>query len=612
MAADLSKVSNATRPAGWKTLAPSLPNISAKDLSLPRLPVPPLAATSERLKASLLPLAHSKAEYDAATRKIDAFAGENGLGKVLQQRLEARAREDDREHWLEEWWDDGGYLGFRDSVVVNVSYYYGFDHPPAHLPRDPASRAAGIIRAAMLFRERLKRGEVQPEATKEGPLCMDTYRWMFDCSRIPGLQGLDWSTSYANENPEHVVVLRKGRFWKVTAAKDGQVLSTGDIRRQIEHIYQSTAQEYPAVGILTSNNRDVWAKDYAELAKDPHNASILRSVHSSAFAVCLDTEKPRGPIEHSRYLWHGYYPAAPILTAKRTGQMGLRNRWMDKPCQFVIFDNGEAGIVGEHSVMDGTPTTRMCDDALDDLYRPNFNHGSSLPSAPAPEPLDWHVLPATQKAIDEAAKAAYELISGQAMSYHLTPYGKAAIKRFGVSPDSWAQAIIQLAHRRLLSSSDKVPKPRNGGTYEAASVRKFHKGRTEAIRVVSSEMDAWVQSMDDAGASADEKRLMLMNAAKKHVELAKAAGNGHGIDRHMLGLKKSLREGEALPEIFSDPLYARSSYWILSTSAIFSKHFPTYGWGEVVPDGFGVAYMTGYDGECNHLQLGKSGEDLGC
>jgi len=57
-----------------------------------------------------------------------------------------------------------------------------------------------------------------------------------------------------------------------------------------------------------------------------------------------------------------------------------------------------------------------------------------------------------------------------------------------------------------------------------------------------------------------------------------------------------IQDGEEVPEMFNDPLYTRAKYWILSTSAIFSKHFPVYGWGEVVPDGFGVAYMTGYDG----------------
>jgi carnitine O-acetyltransferase len=80
------------------------------------------------------------------------------------------------------------------------------------------------------------------------------------------------------------------------------------------------------------------------------------------------------------------------------------------------------------------------------------------------------------------------------------------------------------------------------------------------------------------------------------------------------GLKKSLMESEPVPALFTDPVFVRSSYWVLSTSAIFSKHFNEYGWGEVrlfqlfrarlltqfsfqvVPDGFGVAYMTGHNG----------------
>lgn len=62
-------------------------------------------------------------------------------------------------------------------------------------------------------------------------------------------------------------------------------------------------------------------------------------------------------------------------------------------------------------------------------------------------------------------------------------------------------------------------------------------------------------------------------------------------------MKLSLQQGEEAPALFSDPLLARSSNWVLSTSAIFSKHFPVYGWGEVVADGFGVAYVTGYDGK---------------
>ncbi|KAF9563145.1 acyltransferase ChoActase/COT/CPT [Agrocybe pediades] len=573
------------RPANWKAAAPEpLPGTTtfAAQSTLPRLPVPELQNTLARLKDSLKPIAWTEEEYASVVKKIDDFG--KSKAPELQERLLKRASE--KKHWLEEWWDDGGYLGYRDSVVINVSYYYGFDQSPSHLSNAPAARAAGITRAAMVFRQKLKKGLLKPEGTKEGPICMDTYRWMFDCCRVPG-EGLDWSVSYAKEgdigDSGHIIVIRKNRIYKVDVTENGRILSTQEIEKQIQHIYDNTLEEYPGVGVLSTSNRDVWAKDYAELESSPNNAKILEAINSSAFVVALDSSRPKDPIHHSRALWHGdVIGGIPV---------GLRNRWVDKPLQFIVFDNGYAGIMGEHSVMDGTPTARMCDEVLDMLYDPAFDHGSpSKSTEKAPTVLDWEITPATAEAINAADRAAAELCNSQELGFHLTSYGKAAIKKFGVSPDSWAQMIIQLAYKRLNGS-----KQRTGGTYEAASTRKFFKGRTEAIRVVTSEADAWVRSMDDETATPETRKKLFDEATKKHVSLAKAGGQGQGVDRHLFGLRKLLKEGEALPELYDDPVFKRSSNWVLSTSAIFSKHFPVYGWGEVVPDGFGVAYMTGYN-----------------
>ncbi|KAH7927338.1 acyltransferase ChoActase/COT/CPT [Leucogyrophana mollusca] len=588
-----------TRPQNWKALAPSPPPTAptfAAQSTLPHLPVPDLNATLNRLKVSLRPLAHSEEEYATAEAKIDRFAG--GAAMELHKRLLQHAQ--GKDHWLEDWWDDIGYQGYRDSVVINVSYYYGFDSQPAHLPQSPAARAAALARGAMVFRQQLQTGLLKPEGTKETAFCMDTYRWMFDCCRVPGSQGLDWSISYADRPQEtgHIVVIRNNRFWKLNAIVDGRILSVAELEKQIQYIYDHTTEEYPGVGVLTASNRDVWAKDYATLASDPTNASILKAIHASAFIISLDTSTPSpdSPVAFSRDLWHG--------AVKNGIPTGLRNRWVDKPVQFVVYDNAQAGLMGEHSVMDGTPTARLCDDVLEYLHNPASDLGVAPSSIgfSAPEPLDWVVSPETHTAITAADNAAMELIDTQALGYLLTSYGKAAIKAFGVSPDSWAQMIVQLAYRRLMShstsASSSVAKGsawRTGGTYEAATTRRFYKGRTEAIRVVSSESDRWAVSMDDPSSSAKERKALFDAATKKHITLAKEAGNASGVDRHLLGLKKVLREGEEMPEVFRDPLVVRSSNWVLSTSAIFSKHFPVYGWGEVVPDGFGVAYMTGYD-----------------
>ncbi|KZT27937.1 acyltransferase ChoActase/COT/CPT [Neolentinus lepideus HHB14362 ss-1] len=581
-----------TRPSNWKKLAPAPPPGTitfASQGALPKLPVPELSATVKRLKESLKPLAWTENEYDITVQKIDEFA--EGPALELQQRL--LKRQNETEHWLEQWWDDGGYLGYRDSVVINVSYYYGFDDAPSHLPQTSVSRAAGLTRAVMLFRKKLKQGLIKPEATKEGPLDMDTYRWMFDCCRVPGADGLDWSVSYAKEGDTggsgHVVVLRKGRVWRLDAAQNGRILSTGELETQFQHIYDNTKEEHPGVGVLTASNRDIWAKDYAELLSNPQNASIIETIHSAAFVVCLDAERPEGPIEHSRFLWHG---AVVAQAGSDSVVLGLRNRWVDKPCQFIVFDNAKAGFMGEHSIMDGTPTARMCDEVLDALYNPAFDHGAPSSGVVGPAPLDWAVSPATEKAIIEATKAAHELIESQEMSYHLTSYGKAAIKTFGVSPDAFAQMIVQLAYLRLIGFDKKK---RSGGTYEAATTRKFKKGRTEAIRVVTSESDRWAWAMGDERVGVEERKRLFAEAARKHIGLAKDAGAGEGVDRHLFGLKKCLREDEPTPALYADPLFQRSSHWVLSTSAVWSKHFPVYGWGEVVPDGFGVAYMTGYD-----------------
>jgi len=352
---------------------------------------------------------------------------------------------------------------------------------------------------------------------------MDTWRWMFDACRVPEKPS-DWAVTYAKEGDNgisgHIIALRRGRVWKIPAVVDGRLISTWELESQLQHIYNHTAQEYPGVGILTASDRDVWTDDYQELLKEPENEAALREIHSSAFVLCLDTEKPVGPVEHSRALWHG---------GVKGGQLG--NRWNDKPVQFIVFDNAEAGILGEHSVMDGTPTTRMCDEVLDALLDESFDHGPppSTSSAP-PQAVDWKVTPTIEVAIEKARVAADTLVNGQELGYYLTSYGKAVIKKFGVSPDSWSQLLVQLAYHRLMGG-----KPLQGGTYEAASTRRFKKCRTEAIRIVTEESRAWVESMDSTSISPTQKRELFMTAASKHIADAKAAGNAQGIDRHLLG-----------------------------------------------------------------------------
>ena len=63
------------------------------------------------------------------------------------------------------------------------------------------------------------------------------HRWMFDCCCIPGQNELDWSVTYAKEGDRgtsgHVIVLRKGRVWKLDAWQDGRLLSVAELEQYV-------------------------------------------------------------------------------------------------------------------------------------------------------------------------------------------------------------------------------------------------------------------------------------------------------------------------------------------------------------------------------------------
>jgi carnitine O-acetyltransferase len=58
---------------------------------------------------------------------------------------------------------------------------------------------------------------------------------MFDCCRVPGLDGKDFSVTAAKEGETgdsgFIVVIRKGRFWKVDISVQNRLLSTAELER---------------------------------------------------------------------------------------------------------------------------------------------------------------------------------------------------------------------------------------------------------------------------------------------------------------------------------------------------------------------------------------------
>ncbi|KAK3318619.1 carnitine O-acetyltransferase-like protein [Apodospora peruviana] len=565
--APASRRSNSSLPAGYVEDKSKGPMLRFQE-SLPRLPVPTLEETTARYLKTLRPLL-TPAELEASTKAVEEFVAPNGPGRKLQEKLIARRENPKIKNWLYEWWNDAAYLSYRDPVVPYVSYFYS--HRDDRRRRDPAKRAAAITRAALEFKKQVDSGTLEPEYMKKLPICMDSYKWMFNASRVAA-KPVDFPVKFDPSEHKYIVVIRKNQFFKVAHEVGGKQLNASELEQAFRRVYElASAQRAPAVGALTSENRDIWTDARATLlAADSGNAKALEAIEAASFVVCLDDAAPVTLEERAHAYWHG------------DGQ----NRWFDKPLQFIINDNGTSGFMGEHSMMDGTPTHRL-NDYVNDLI---FNNKIDLSdptvrsNLPEPQAIKFAVTKEVQAEIDRAIKDFNTVIGQHELAVQAYQgYGKGLIKKFRCSPDAYVQMIIQLAYFKMYG--------KNRPTYESAATRRFQQGRTETCRSVSEASMAWCKAMADP--SLDDKTTveLFRKAIDSHLEYISAASDGKGVDRHLFGLKRLLEPGQELPAIYKDPAFGYSSSWYLSTSQLSSEFFNGYGWSQVIDDGFGIAYM---------------------
>lgn len=297
----------------------------------------------------------------------------------------------------------------------------------------------------------------------------------------------------------------------------------------------------------------------------------MEIVESASFVLCLDDAAPVTLEERAHQYWHG----------------DGANRWFDKPLQFIVNDNGTSGFMGEHSMMDGTPTHRLNDYVNMVIFgnKLDFSNSNIRSNLPEPQPITFHVTKEVQDDIARAARDFAEVIGQHELAVQAYQgYGKGLIKQFKCSPDAYVQMIIQLAYHKMFG--------KNRPTYESAATRRFQLGRTETCRSVSDESVAFCNAMADPHTDAKTCENLFRKALIAHVQYITNASDGRGVDRHLWGLRKLLGPGEELPSIYKDPVYAYSTTWYLSTSQLSSEYFNGYGWSQVVDEGFGIAYMV--------------------
>lgn len=554
----------------------AVPDVLKKEMfenpqNLARLPIPVLEDTAARYLSAVRPLCD---DDEFANQKILVNEFTQGLGADLHKKLvdadaKAAASGAYPYSFIEADWDSM-YYGLRCPQPINFNPYFAI----TGLSGGQVSNAAKFVHSFTKWSVRVLKGELPPDAGN----CSYGFPKHIGSAKVPK-KGMDTLVMYSSEIANVIVICKEQMFSVQVLSADGTLLDVAGLEASLEAVKtlaEAGAGKGARVQALTSEDRDVWAAARATLEADAANAALLKEIDAGVLVLCLDG-KPKDVndlVEKSDRLL-----IAPAAT-----------RWWDKQ-QLIVDESGFMGICCEHSYADGTNWGRFIRETMNDAVG-KADPSGPLPtlllhtaeSAPAPKPLIFKASTNLEVKI-AAADSNHTTITSDLETAVLdfTEFGKNDIKTWNCSPDGAVQLAFQAAYFELHGKAPPV--------YEACATRKFHHGRTETIRSTTIESKAFMEALKK-GAPKAEALAKMQAAAKVHGGNAKNCSSGAGIDRHLSAMASiASKKGIKVP-LFEDSMFKYSKSWHLSTSNGTQPYISMFGFGAVIPEGYGLGYLV--------------------
>jgi len=547
-------------------------------------------------------------------------------------------------------------------VVLNLNPFFLLEDDPTPARNNQVTRAASLVVSALSFVRAIRKEELPPDTLRGNPLCMYQYSRLFGTARVPTENGCQIAQ---DSGSKHVVVLCKGQFYWFDVLDDNSdlIMTEKDLAINLQVIVDD-AEETPiqeaargALGVLSTENRKIWSglRDVLTREEDSNNAECLNIVDSSLFILCLDYTAPKTSAELCTNMLCG---TNEVVKGVQIGT--CTNRWYDK-MQIIVCKNGSAGINFEHTGVDGHTVLRFASDVYTDTilrFAKSINGlAPSLWASTSPDPskrdpdsfgdvsttphkLEWDMLPELSTALRFAETRLADLIQqNEFQTLEFAGYGKNFMTSMGFSPDAFVQMAFQAAYYGLYGRVEN--------TYEPAMTKVYLHGRTEAIRVVSTESADFVRTFW-AENPAQQKVDALRKACAKHTAHTKECAKAQGQDRHLYalycvwqravdeegaeaasstgmssnGYTSSVEDSPAspgraqppeksdepprapsspspypkgtaqqIPALFADAGWDRINNTILSTSNCGNPSLRQFGFGPTSGEGFGIGYI---------------------
>lgn len=514
-----------------------------KSKVLPRQPIPDLEGSLSYFVSNASHFARSPQELEDFKSAVTAFIAEGSTARQIYDNLAAQASNTEVESWSADVIAQALHLTPRFPLMHKS---FSATHHNSPVPHTQAERAALIADAAFRNKQALEAGDVEGLTYFGAPFCMSSWDWLYNATREPHT-GCDKMRKY---DGDYCVVLRHGRVFKV-ALKDGdQNLPFTRLKDTFQAILDASPddEQDSSVGLLTSDDRDSWAKTRETLlGLDPQNAMYLHTIDAAAFLVCLDDTEARTNVERVRQAIMG----------------DGSNRWYDKCVQFVVAKNGTSSFIVEHSMIDGQTVSRMNETIHDAIreYSPSGTYGANGKGVhePAMIDLEEHVAvtsPEIQAHIETLRERHLHMASQRQYAYHSLPtLNNEFLASYNVPIKGVMDVTIQLASCLYFGS--------NPASWEAVSLARFHKGRPDMMQHVSKPVASFCSAAANSSVATAELKTMMLEAAKDINANLQHVMRGENHYSLLDAIKALWPRDQEMPEMFRDPVYMRAQPGLL-------------------------------------------------
>lgn len=265
----------------------------------------------------------------------------------------------------------------------------------------------------------------------------------------------------------------------------------------------------------------------------------LHAIEAATFVICLDEASPETASERAHHFHFG------------RGS----NRWNDKSVQFVVCTNGVSGFVGDHSMLDAGTVLGLNRFVTGAIMQ--YQHELDITSSAAGDIsfyIDEKKL-VTSPYIDQQISRVTQdfnvnIKDANHAFFTLSNFGSRICRLSNYPPKSLFQLVVALASKLYFGVI--VP------LWETVSLGNFYRGRVEINQVITPPVLLFLNASQDLCTPVSERQRLLLDAASSHAASVMRAVRGKGVDRHITSLRQMVKEGEVVPRLFTDPIYART------------------------------------------------------